>query len=184
MGFFSKLFGGDAAERDARRIYDRVLAQSRQPAFYGESRFADTYDGRIYVLTVHIAALLSALNRFGEQGERLGQALFDVMKDDFEIALREEGLSDAGVAKRIKPMIGLFYTRVKRYAEALRGDAPTSALTNAFKESLDDAGADTGESFAGSMASYLQAFDVMLVDKSLGEIAMARFYLPDVPVRQ
>lgn len=179
MGLFSKLFGGNAAEKDARRIYDRVLAQSRQPAFYGDARFPDTYDGRIDVLTVHIAALLSALNRFGEQGERLGQALFDVMKDDFEIALREEGLSDTGVAKRIKPMIGLFYTRVRRYAEALRGDAPAHELTAAFSESLD--GAETG--FSQAMGTYLQGFDEMLVEKSLGEIALARFYMPDAPAR-
>jgi cytochrome b pre-mRNA-processing protein 3 len=179
MGFFSKLFskvtGGDSAMRDARQIYERALAQSRQPAFYGQDRFADTYDGRIDVLTVHIAGLLSALNRFGEQGERLGQALFDVMKDDFEIALREEGLSDAGVAKRIKPMIGLFYTRVKRYAEALRGEAAEAGLTEAFTESLD------GEAFAKPMAEYLQAFDGILAEKSLGEIAMARFHMPEPP---
>jgi len=94
-------------------IYTALMAQSRNPDFYGESRFADDYDGRIDVLTLHIAAVLSNLNRFGQNGQRLGQALFDEMKDDFEVALREEALSDASVKKRIQPMISLFYDRVK-----------------------------------------------------------------------
>jgi len=137
MGFFKKLFGReDAAATDARRIYSALMAQSRKPAFYGAARFADDYDGRIIVLTLHIAAILSNLNRFGENGERLGQALFDEMKDDFEIALREEALSDGSVKKRIQPMISLFYDRVKKFAEALNHTDSTKAVHMAFSETL------------------------------------------------
>jgi len=128
-----QLFGrGDAATTDARRIYTQLMAQSRRAQFFGQERFADSYDGRIDVLTLHIAAILSNLNRFGQNGERLGQALFDEMKDDFEIALREEALSDASVKKRIQPMISLFYDRVKKYAEALHEEDQRAALGRVF----------------------------------------------------
>jgi len=71
MKFLIKLLGWkDAAVTDARRVYAALMAQSRQPIFYGESRFADDYDGRIDVLTLHIAAILSNLNKFGDNGER------------------------------------------------------------------------------------------------------------------
>ena len=75
MKFLNKIFGReDAVTIDARRIYSALMSQSRKPEFYGPTRFEDNYDGRIDVLTLHIAAVLSNLNRFGENGERLGQA--------------------------------------------------------------------------------------------------------------
>jgi len=184
MRFLNRLFGReDAATTDARRIYAKLMSQSRKPAFYAEGRFPDNYDGRIDVLTLHIAAVLSNLNRFGENGERLGQALFDEMKDDFEIALREEALSDASVKKRIQPMISLFYDRVKKYAEALHQDAPKAALGAVFSETLSNASntsefEDSEPPFIDTISSYLLAFDDALSAKSLGEIALTEFQFP------
>ena len=184
MGFLSRLFGrDDAANTDARRIYTKLMAQSRLPNFYGEARFADSYDGRIDVLTLHIAAILSNLNRFGENGERLGQALFDEMKDDFEIALREEALSDASVKKRIQPMISLFYDRVKRYAEALHMEDKKTELDKLFSETLRSgedrtASKDNIAAFQGDIAGYLLAFDESLSALPLGQIALTEFSFP------
>lgn len=186
MGFLKRLFGReDAATTDARRIYAKLMAQSRRSEFFGEGRFADNYDGRIDVLTLHIAAILSNLNRFGENGERLGQALFDEMKDDFEIALREEALSDASVKKRITPMISLFYDRVKKYAEALNQAKPKTALNVVFSETLNAGGnaPDFGESapaFIETISAYLLGFDEALSTASLGEIALTEFAFPTI----
>jgi cytochrome b pre-mRNA-processing protein 3 len=189
MKLLNRLLGReDAATRDARRVYEKLMAQSRQPEFYGEGRFADSYDGRIDVLTLHIAAILSNLNRFGENGERLGQALFDEMKDDFEIALREEALSDASVKKRIQPMISLFYDRVKKYAEALHQENPKAALDIVFSETLNvggnapEFGEDEASSFKAAMSNYLRAFDTHLSDASLGQIALTEFSFPELSV--
>jgi len=179
MSFLSRLFGRqDAAVTDARRIYTALMAQSRNPDFYGESRFADDYDGRIDVLTLHIAAVLSNLNRFGQNGQRLGQALFDEMKDDFEVALREEALSDASVKKRIQPMISLFYDRVKTYAEALHKDKPNESTRSAFKETLPT---EAAPAFIANMSTYLLAFQNNLSGLTLGEIAMTSFEFPACP---
>ena len=186
MRFLKKLFGHeDAVVTDARRIYASLMTQSRQAGFYGESRFADDYDGRIDVLTLHIAAILSNLNKFGQNGERLGQALFDEMKDDFEIALREEALSDASVKKRIQPMISLFYDRVKRYAEALNRSDPKESLHAIFEETLSNGreGAPFDEEvmFASTISSYLLEFDQSLSNLTLGQIALTDFEFPPIP---
>ena len=177
MGILSRLFRKeDAAVTDARRIYTKLMAQSRQPKFYGEGRFPDNYDGRIDVLTLHIASVLYNLNRFGVNGERLGQALFDEMKDDFEIALREEALSDASVKKRIQPMISLFYGRVKKYAEALSEAESKAVLKAAFSETL---GIETeNESFRNNIADYQLAFSEGLSGCSIGQIALTEFDFP------
>ena len=186
MGFLSRIFRrDDAAITDARRIYGKLMSQSRLRNFYGEGRFADTYDGRIDVLTLHIAAILSNLNNFGVNGERLGQALFDEMKDDFEIALREEALSDASVKKRIQPMISLFYDRVKDYAQALHADDKKSALDKIFSESprFDVESQDSEQAnaiFREKMTLYLGDFDESLSNLTLGQIALTEFDFPSL----
>ena len=135
------------------------------------------------MLTLHISAILSALNKFGQNGERLGQALFDEMKDDFEIALREEALSDASVKKRIQPMISLFYDRVKKYAEALHQPNPEAALTAAFSETVSGAEeAEEANTYVADIAGYLLEFNNILSDLTIGQIALTEFKFPRVPV--
>lgn len=175
MGLFSRIFGGkDNALRDAETIYAKLMVQSRQPDFFGAGRFPDNYDGRIDVLTLHIAIMLEGLNQHSEQGNLLAQALFDYMKDDFEIALREEGLSDTGVAKRIKPMINLFYTRVKEYTESLENNK-TSVVANALYEKTDQS---FEPEFKARIDNYATEFRRNLTGESLGDIAQGRFDLP------
>ncbi|WP_418152922.1 ubiquinol-cytochrome C chaperone family protein [Litorimonas sp. RW-G-Af-16] len=178
MGLFAKLFGGKTSvNKDAERLYNALMKQSRLPQFYGKDQVPDNFDGRIDVLTFHIAPVLKALNGHGENGHLLGQALFDQMKDDFEIALREEGISDTGVKKRIKPMISLFYARVKVYTEALLGDTPKSVLTTSLQGFHPD---QMSETFAERYADYMIQFSTALERKSLGEIALVDFTFPDL----
>lgn len=177
MSLFSRLFGGkDNALRDAEVIYSKLMVHARQPGFYGESRFPDNYDGRIDVLTLHIAVILEALREHGEQGNRLSQALFDYMKDDFEVALREQGLSDTGVAKRIKPMIRLFYTRVKDYTQSLI-DQNISEVANAMYKERDQSFTDMFQEKLDTYSTQLQA---NLSNKTLGDIAQGNFEIPKI----
>lgn len=175
MGFLSQLFGRDKAlTRDARRIYDSLMGQSRLAGFYGTGRVTDNYDGRIDVLTLHMAVMLKALKAHDEQGGALAQALFDEMKDDFEIALREEGISDTGVKKRIKPMISLFYDRVKAYTQAIISDAPDTEMVKA----LATFHADASDAFLANMARYSLKFAKALDGKALGALALTDFTYP------
>ncbi len=198
MGLLSKFFGqSDAAKTDARRIYRIIMEQSRKAVFYGDGRISDNYDGRIDVLTLHMACILKALNQHGEQGSRLGQALFDEMKDDFEVALRELGISDTGVAKRIKPMISHFYARVKIYTEALllkpdtvgsdtlNSDTINSdygndsqALSAAFDSLSGVEDNPLAPAFKSRIISYTQIFSESLDKKTLGQIALCDFDFP------
>ena len=175
MGFLSQFFGANnTAQQDARRVYRAVMEQSRKLEFYGEGRFPDNYDGRIDILTLHIGIIFEVLRTHGEQGNRLAQALFDEMKDDFEVALREEGISDTGVAKRIKPMIRLFYTRVKTYTENFESGEFDKVAAAIHTE--DDK--VFSEKFGNSLTSYVQQTRATLKEKSLGEIAQIRFAFP------
>jgi len=177
MSLFSRIFGGnDNALRDAEVIYSKLMINARQPGFYGEGHFPDNYDGRIDVLTLHIAVVLERLRQHGEQGNRLAQALFDYMKDDFEVALREQGLSDTGVAKRIKPMIRLFYTRVKDYTQGLV-DKNISVIAHSMYDERDEG--FSGD-FQARLDTYAMEFQGDLQSKSLGEIAQGHFDVPKI----
>ena len=150
MGILSQIFGKpDALQIDAQRLYRSLMQQSRRAIFYGKGRIVDNYDGRIDVLTLHMACVLKALYASGPQGARLAQALFDEMKDDFEVALRELGIADTGVAKRMKPMISYFYARVKIYDAALKQpaqeDISLDALWLAFEDLAQREAAPTDE---------------------------------------
>jgi cytochrome b pre-mRNA-processing protein 3 len=193
MGFFSKIFSRkSAAKVDAERIYDEMMTRSRQPEFYGHGRVSDNYDGRIDVLSLHLSVIIRALNTHGEQGKRLAQALYEVMRDDWDVALREEGMSDTGTMKRIKPMIRLFYTRLKAYTDGINaGD-----ISTALREGVLAAGGESEEQggsqkvggddseFLEPLASYAMACASALDGKSLGEIALIEFTLPQPPKKR
>lgn len=183
MGVFSGLFRRqDTAKRDARRVYNAVMRQSRQPVFFGQDRFPDNYDGRIDVLTLHMGIVFEALRAHGEQGNRLAQALFDEMKDDFEIALREEGISDTGVAKRIKPMIQLFYTRVKAFTESFEsGDFETVAgALYQTNENEGEGEAAFSSKFTDALTQYVQETRRSFEGEPLGNLAQAHLNFASV----
>jgi hypothetical protein len=121
-----------------------------------------------------MAIVLNALRGYDINGKLLSQALFDVMRDDFEIAMREEGLSDTGIKRRIKPMMQLFYTRVKAYVEAIEADDP-KLLLDIFKKNYS---IDKGK-FPNKISEYAFAFNSNCASLSLGEIAQAKFVFTD-----
>ena len=176
MGFLSQFFGtNNAAQKDAKRVYRAVMEQARKPIFYGKQCFPDNYDGRIDVLTLHIGIIFEALRLHGEQGNRLAQAIFDEMKDDFEVALREEGISDTGVAKRIKPMIQLFYTRVKTYTESFESGEFDKVAGSIYGEGE----AKFSNEFTQHLDDYVKDMRGNLRSMSLGELAQVKFSFPN-----
>ena len=179
MGILRTLLGRkDPVIEDAGRIYRTLMNQARQASFYGESKAPDNYDGRIDVLTLHIAVVLEALSGHGEQGERLSQAIYDVMRDDFEVALREEGLSDTGIKRRIKPMMQLFFTRVKSYVEALKTELPGNVLKQAFDSGLLKG---SKSDYSERLSAYTIEFSGNFGSLSIGQIALVQFDIPNAP---
>ena len=177
LGLMQKFFrGDDAAARDASTIYATLMRQARSAEFYGNGRVPDTQAGRIEVLVLHLAPVMNVLATHGEQGQRLSQALFDTMKQDFDIALREEGYSDSGVKRRIKPMVQRFYSGLMAYAKAFDTD-DQEALVSEISKDLED----TPDAFISKLASYARDLRLSLSSRSLGEIAQGQFTFPSLP---
>lgn len=178
MGLFDRLMGRNLPERrDARRIYVWLMEQARTPSFYGDGRFSDDFDGRIDMIALHLTLIMERLRSEGDDGKMLNQALFDEMKDDFEVALREEGISDTGVKRRIKPMIGHFYDRLKTYTDALKSENPQITLADNFVLDKNDG---NPSAFALKIADYSLDWLKDLRGVSMKRITNAQFSFPEV----
>lgn len=164
-------------ERRARAaaLYAALLAQARQPGFYRDLGVSDTFDGRFDLLVLHAFLLFRRLGRSGEAGKDLAQAVFDAMFADMDDVLREMGVGDLSIARKIQGMSEAFYGRVKAYDEALAqsDEALEAALV---RNVYAGAGAGGGPC---ALARYVRAAGVALEAASLD--ALARGAIPFPP---
>lgn len=122
--------------RVARTLYAAIVQQARCPAFYGPCGVPDTLDGRFELVTLHGYLLLRRLQdgrlQDGAAG-RLPQHLFDTMFIDMSFCLREIGVGDLRVGKRVKHMVASYYGRVAAYDAGLAsGDLEPALARNLF----------------------------------------------------
>lgn len=122
--------------RAAAALYDALREQARAPAFYAPDRAPDTLDGRFDMLSLHLWLVLSRLRAGGGELADLAQALFDHAFDDVDAALREMGVGDTVIAKRIAALTERFYGRVKAYDDAAAAEAGSAPAGDALAEAL------------------------------------------------
>jgi cytochrome b pre-mRNA-processing protein 3 len=146
-------------------IYGMIVAQAREPLFYQAMGVPDTVNGRFDMVLLHLWMVLRRL-RTVERGADLSQALFDHFCGDMDDNLREMGVGDLTVPKRMQKFGEAFYGRVAAYDLAL--DAGTEPLAQALCKNILD-GADIGH--ARLLAAYANAVIAALAglaDTSVG----------------
>ena len=117
-------------KHDASLIYQAIVRQSREVLFYTKCGVPDTPTGRFELISLHSFVFMKRLKVLGEEAEAFSQALFDYMFADIDINLREMGVGDIGVGKKIKSLAAAYYGRIKSYETALKKGE------RAIKESL------------------------------------------------
>jgi cytochrome b pre-mRNA-processing protein 3 len=142
-------FRRNEANTDAARLLEAVVEASRRPGFYGPGRASDTLEGRFELLTLHAALVLTRL--VAPETKPLAQAFTDILFRHIDSGLREAGVGDLAVPKRMRRLAGDFYGRVNAYAGAIKaGDA--AALAAAVERNVLGDGARGG--FGAEMAGY------------------------------
>ena len=117
-----------ARERDrALSLYIASVQQARRPGFYTACGVADNLDGRFDLIVLHVYLVIRALRPSGDAGKRLADLIFKIMMDDMDMNLREMGVGDLGVGKRVKSMARAFYGRAAAYDAALAGEGAEAA---------------------------------------------------------
>ncbi|QPF82144.1 ubiquinol-cytochrome C chaperone [Bradyrhizobium genosp. L] len=114
-------------------IYGMIVTQAREPLFYRDLGVPDTVNGRFDLLLMHLWLVLRRL-KSAEAGAELSQALFDHFCTDMDDNLREMGVSDQGVPKRMKAFGEAFYGRTAAYDLALTDS--DEALAVAFCKNI------------------------------------------------
>ena len=115
----------------AHHLYVNVVNRSREAVFYTEYKVPDTVEGRYDLLLIHLFLMLSALSSSKEHKD-LQKALIDLCFEDLDQNLRQMGVGDMGVPRRIKKMAKAFNGRSTIYDEAL-----TQNNDDLLKEALD-----------------------------------------------
>ncbi len=99
-------------------IYGMIVTQAREPLFYRDFGVPDTVNGRFDLLLMHLWLVLRRL-KSADGGQELSQALFDHFCADMDDNLRELGVSDLKVPKRMQAFGEAFYGRTAAYDLAL-----------------------------------------------------------------
>jgi cytochrome b pre-mRNA-processing protein 3 len=99
-------------------IYGMIVTQAREPSFYRDLGVPDTVNGRFDLLVLHLWMVLRRLKRTPD-GTGLAQTLFDRFCDDMDANLREMGVGDLTVPKRMQAFGEAFYGRAAAYDVAL-----------------------------------------------------------------
>jgi len=113
-------------ERAGFRLYGAAVAAAREPVLYQAFGVADTLDGRFDLVCLHTFLVVRRLQREAEPGPALAQAVFDAMFSDMDISLREMGVGDLSVGRRVRAMWEAFNGRALAYEAALTAGDPAS----------------------------------------------------------
>jgi len=140
--------------RSAAEHYAALVAQARRLEFYQLLGVPDTLDGRFDLIVLHASMYLKRLRAAGPNGRALAQAVFDQMFFNLDQSLRELGVGDISLPKKVRKMVSAFYGRAAAYDKALEA-TDDDALAEALARNIF-AGAPPTESTVASFCAYLR----------------------------
>jgi cytochrome b pre-mRNA-processing protein 3 len=141
-------------------LYGAIVAQARLPGFYRFYGVPDTVNGRFEMLLLHLLLLLLRLDISGDGVRQLGQAVFDRFCGDMDANLREMGVGDIAVPRKMKAIGEAFYGRKRAYEAALNvPDRLTAALARNVYGDACAPGAERLAAYVREAARRLAALD-------------------------
>jgi cytochrome b pre-mRNA-processing protein 3 len=157
-------------------LYGMIVAQARAPAFYQTYGVPDTVNGRLEMVMLHAILVLRRLEGEAAPLRALGQGIFDLFCRDMDDTMREIGVGDLAVPRKMRRIGEAFYGRQAVYRAALAAgdDAPLAAALerNVF------AGAPKGEQ-AGRLAAYIREAERALAARNGDDFGRAQLAFPD-----
>lgn len=171
-----KLFRPSPLKLTALRVLDAVNAAARAPELFGEGRIPDSFEGRFEAVTLFATLVLDRLAGQGPRADALGQEVFNQLFKMFDTALREVGVGDLSVGKRIRRMAEAFYGRVAAYRAALE-QADDAGLDDAVRRNvLSLQPADPA--FAAALVAHARAAHGALAGQALDDLLAGDVNLP------
>jgi cytochrome b pre-mRNA-processing protein 3 len=170
LSFLPRLFGR-AREREAiLPLYEALVREGRDPAWYRDDRVPDTLEGRFDMVASVLALVLLRLEAEGEKARRESVLLTEIFIDDMDASLRELGTGDMMVGKKVGKLVGALGGRLGGYRESAGDPAAFEAAVrrNVFRDDPP-----SGEA-VGRVAERLAALRARLAAASLEDLLAGR----------
>ncbi len=156
------LFGKSTSDDAVFRVYNAIVAQSRQARFYADWSVPDTVTGRFDMISLHMALLFRRLRSDNPAHKAFSQAVFDLFFRDMDRSLRQMGAGDLAVPKKIKKMGNIFFGLLAALNEAMDRSDP-DVIADVLARNIFDTETSAG---IAPMTQYLLASDKFLAGQS------------------
>ncbi|MBX6427040.1 MAG: ubiquinol-cytochrome C chaperone [Variibacter sp.] len=170
------LFRRKRAQDSIVSLYGAIVAQARRPPFYAELGVPDTVEGRFDMIVLHLALVIRRLRAGAPDAQAAAQALFDHFCRDMDHNLREMGVSDLAVPRKMRRIGEAFYGRAAAYDRALDA-ADDGALAAALARNVFAGAADAAAGPA-RLAAYVRLCGEMLAGQEEAAIAAGSVRFP------
>ena len=171
-----KLFKRGPSRIAGEKLYEAAIGQARQPGFYSDLGVPDTVEGRFELYTLHVVLVLHRLKGQGAVATETSQGLFDTYLLALDDALREMGVGDLSVGKKMRKLGEAFYGRAKAYQAALE-DNDRAALAALIGRTVY---ADRNGAATDQLADYVQRSTALLAGVPLEDVLAAELVWPEI----
>lgn len=174
---FANLFRPSALDVNAHRLYQRTVDQARKPVIYESWGVPDTPLGRFDSIALHCFLVLNRLKdetRAAGFAEKYSGALFN----DMDRSLREMGVGDLSVGKKVRKIAEGFYGRSAAYARALAGG---EALVDTLARNLYGDGTRPDDAVLNALAAYVRDSAALLAGQDVERLMAGDIRFADLP---
>jgi len=146
------------------KIHGEIMAGARQPVFFVDYGVADTVAGRFEILSLVATIALRRMSALPEPGPAVAQEVTDSLFQHFDIALREIGVGDVTVPKRMKKMASGYMGRSAAYLAALSDHeaGKPDALPLAIARNVYGGEGKAGDTLTQRLARYALSYAALL----------------------
>ncbi|HLL27405.1 MAG TPA: ubiquinol-cytochrome C chaperone family protein [Xanthobacteraceae bacterium] len=175
VAMFQRFRFREVPAANIRRLYGVIVAQARTPAFYADFGVPDTIEGRYDMVVLHVYLVFRRLAQAGEAARAAGQQMFDLFIEDMDASVRELGVGDLSVPRKVRAMAEAYFGRTQAYDAALAA-AEDASLAAALTRNVY---AGSGEGDALRLARYARLAEAQLAALDAGAIEEGNFTFPD-----
>jgi cytochrome b pre-mRNA-processing protein 3 len=179
---FQRLFRDRNANRAiTEALYASIVAAARQEALYSDWQVPDTPLGRFEMVSLHMFLFQHRMRMEQGASRDIAQMLIDDFFQDVDHSLRELGVGDLGVPKRMKKLARMYYGRTAAYSDALERD-DTEALAAALTRNVRPDAASWPE--AAQLAEYVAGANRALAEQNAESISGGSIRFPPAAGRK
>jgi cytochrome b pre-mRNA-processing protein 3 len=172
-----RLFRSRPAKANGVRLYASAVAQARRPVFYTELGVPDRIDSRFELYVAHVVLLQQRLSGQGPEAAETAQALFDAFIKALDDALRELGVGDLSVSKKMRKLGEALFGRAAAYRDLFRVAPDRKALAELIGRTVF-AGEDAGGR-AEPLADYVIRAQAALAAQPLPAVMSGEVVWPE-----